>query len=120
MDVLDIPAFDRPEPALCMPKAQHFPVALIETLNTVKPRSLRELGTLGVPEKVLSDLRILMEREGFLEEAVVEAFLAMLMDRFDDHEMAGNIRAFLAGRQFRVLRRSMRGVVDRALAAPWV
>jgi Ca-activated chloride channel family protein len=119
MDVLDIPAFNRPEPALCMPKDQHFPVALIETLNTVKPRSLRELGALGVPEKVLSDLRTLMEREGFQEEAVVEAFLALLMDRFDDHEMAGNIRAFLAGRQFRVLRRSMRGVVDRALAAPW-
>jgi Ca-activated chloride channel family protein len=119
-DVLDIPAFHRPEPALCMPKGQHFPLALIETLNVAKPRSLRELGTLGVPEKVLSDLRTLMEREGFLEVAVVEAFLAMLMDRFDDHEMAGNIRAFLAGRQFRVLRRSMRGVVDRALAAPWV
>ena len=63
--------------------------------------------------------KYLVEREGFMEEAVVEAFLALLTDRFEDHEMAGNIRAFLAGRQFRVLRRSLRSVVDRALAAPW-
>jgi hypothetical protein len=100
---------------------RYVPRDLIEQLrnSAPPPSSLAELAVLGVPEHVISALREVVAREGHQEEAVVAAFIALIIDRLDNDGTPGNTRASLAGHQYRALRQAVRSVVDRALANPW-
>jgi Ca-activated chloride channel family protein len=89
--------------------------------SPVLPRTFSDLAGLGIPDELLRPLPALCEREGFAEQAVVEAFLAWLVDQLsseppaspDLRELRDRLSGVLGGRNYRALRRELRDLLRR-------
>lgn len=89
--------------------------------GTTLPRTFSDLASLGVPESVLAALHRLCDQEGFVEQAVVEAFLAFMFDRLATESpwwpellpLRDRLAPVLGAQQFRALRRELRTLLGR-------